>query len=213
MEISTAPKFGETCATENRIMKNTKLKEAMKRMLLLLVLAGAIGLVAGASTDVEKQQKQIRSMVQDTLQQLYKAEPKSKLAIRHAAGYAVFSDLGVKILFAGSGNGKGLAINNRTKHETFMKMLEIQGGLGVGVDKFRVIFVFDNEKALESFINSGWEFGGQSTVAAKSGDKGGAMSGAVAVSDGVWMYQLTEKGLAADISATGTKYYKDDDLN
>lgn len=182
-------------------------------MLLLLVLTGAIGLVARASTDVEKQQKQIRSMVQDTLQQLYKADPKSKLAIRHAAGYAVFSDLGVKILFAGSGNGKGLAINNRTKHETFMKMLEIQGGLGVGVDKFRVIFVFDNEKALESFINSGWEFGGQSTVAAKSGDKGGAMSGAVAVSDGVWMYQLTEKGLAADISATGTKYYKDDDLN
>jgi len=27
------------------------------------------------------------------------------------------------------------------------------------------------------------------------------------------MYQLTDKGLAVDISATGTKYYKDDDLN
>ena len=58
---------------------------------------------------------------------------------------------------------------------------------------------------------SGWEFGGQSTVAAKTGDKGGAMAGAVSVSDGVWMYQLTDKGLAAEISATGTKYYKDDD--
>jgi lipid-binding SYLF domain-containing protein len=180
---------------------------------IFLALACALGLAANAATDIEKQQKQIRGMVQDTLLQLYKAEPKSKLAIKHAAGYAVFSDLGVKILFAGSGNGKGLAVNNKTKHETFMKMLEIQGGLGVGVEKFRVIFVFDNEQALDSFINSGWEFGGQSTVAAKAGDKGGAMSGAVSVSDGVWMYQLTEKGLAADISATGTKYYKDDDLN
>ncbi|MGB8323978.1 MAG: YSC84-related protein [Candidatus Acidiferrum sp.] len=94
-----------------------------------------------------------------------------------------------------------------------MKMLEVQAGLGVGVEKFRVIFVFDNKKALEDFVNSGWEFGGQTTAAAKNGDKGAAMAGAVSVSDGVWMYQLTDKGLAADISATGTKYYKDDDLN
>jgi hypothetical protein len=50
-------------------------------------------------------------------------------------------------------------------------------------------------------------------LAAKTGDEGGAMAGAVAVSDGVWMYQLTDKGLAVEISATGTEYYKDDDLN
>jgi hypothetical protein len=36
---------------------------------------------------------------------------------------------------------------------------------------------------------------------------------AASVSDGVWMYQLTEKGLAVEITATSTKYYKDDDLN
>jgi hypothetical protein len=39
------------------------------------------------------------------------------------------------------------------------------------------------------------------------------MAGAVSVSDGVWMYQLTDKGVAAEITAKGTKYYKDDDLN
>jgi len=55
--------------------------------------------------------------------------------------------------------------------------------------------------------------GGQSTAAAKTGDKGGSMAGAASVSEGVWMYQLTDKGLAAEISATGTKYYKDGDLN
>jgi hypothetical protein len=66
----------------------------------------------------------------------------------------------------------------------------------------------DNENAFDSFVNYGWQFGGQSTVAAKSGDKGGSIAGAVSVLDGVWMYQLTDKGLAADISAGGTKYYK-----
>ena len=130
-----------------------------------------------------------------------------------AYGYAVFSDLGVKILFGGTGNGKGIAVDNRSKHETFMKMIEVQAGLGMGVDKFRVFFVFDNEGAFNGVLNKGWEFGGQSTLAAKNGDEGGAMAGAVAVSDGVWMYQLTDKGLAVEISGTGTKYYKDDDLN
>ena len=90
-----------------------------------------------------------------------------------------------------------------------MKMIEVQAGLGMGVDKFRVVFVFDNERAFGTFVDSGWEFGGQSTFAAKTADSGGAMAGAVAVADGVWMYQLTDKGLAVEISATGTKYFFD----
>ncbi len=186
-------------------MKIPILRRLRKTKLLFLALACTVATLANASTDVEKQQKQIRSMTQDTLQ-LYNADPRTKAAVKNAYGYAVFSDLGVKILFAGSGNGKGLAVNNRTKHETFMKMIELQAGLGVGVDKFRVIFLFDNKQAFDGFVNSGWEFGGQSTAAAKDGDKGAAMGGAVSVADGVWMYRLTEKGLAADISATGTKY-------
>ena len=39
------------------------------------------------------------------------------------------------------------------------------------------------------------------------------MEGAASVSDGVWMYQMTDKGLALEITAKGTKYKKDDDLN
>jgi lipid-binding SYLF domain-containing protein len=166
-----------------------------------------------ADAEKEEQQKEIQSMAQDALQHLYEAEANAETAIKNAAGYAVFSDFGVKILLIGSGRGRGIAVNNRTKHETFMKMLELQAGLGMGVEKFRVVFVFDTEKAFDTFVNSGWEFGGQSTAAAKVGDKGGAMSGALSVSDGVWMYQLTDKGLAADISGTGTKYYKDDVFN
>ena len=195
-------------------MKITTVRGTLKAKLLFFALACVVALAArAADSDKEKQQKQIQSMAQDTLQRPYKAEPKTKAAVKHAYGYAVFSDLGIKMLFGGTGNGKGIAVNNRTKRETFMKMIEVQAGLGMGVDKFRVVFVFDTERAFNDFVNKGWEFGGQSTLAAKTGDEGGAMAGAVAVSDGVWMYQLTDKGLAVEISATGTKYYKDDDLN
>jgi lipid-binding SYLF domain-containing protein len=166
-----------------------------------------------ADSKVENKQQEIRKMAQDTLQTLYKADPRAKSAVENAAGYAVFSNLGVKILVAGSGNGRGIAVNHKTKQEIFMKMLEVQAGLGMGVKKFRVIFVFDNQKVFNDFVNSGWQFGGQATVAAKNGDEGGAMAGGASVSPGIWMYQLTDKGLAAEITAKSTKYYKDASLN
>jgi lipid-binding SYLF domain-containing protein len=76
-----------------------------------------------------------------------------------------------------------------------------------------VVFVFESKKVFNDFINSGWEFGGQSTAAAKLDDEGVAFAGAVTVSPGVWIYQLTEDGLALEITVKGTKYMKDDNLN
>ena len=35
-----------------------------------------------------------------------------------------------------SGNGKGIAVDNKDKTETSMKMLEVQAVLGMGVKKF-----------------------------------------------------------------------------
>ena len=189
-----------------------RITRTLSLIAIALVSALAVALHA-AETKKEKSQKEIREMAQDTLQRLYKADPRTKAVVRDAAGYAVFGNLGVKILVAGSGSGKGFAVDNKSKSETFMKMIELQAGFGMGVKKFRVVFVFDSERALNSFVNSGWEFGGQTTAAAKNGDKGAAMAGAVSVSDGVWMYQLTDKGLALEITAKSTKYYKDDSLN
>jgi lipid-binding SYLF domain-containing protein len=184
------------------------------RLRVVTIFVCAFALSAHAADDKEtKEQTKVRDVAHKTLQQLYKAQPKAKTAVEQAAGYAVFNNMGVKILLAGSGEGKGVAVNNKTKKETFMKMIELQVGLGIGVKKFSVVFVFDNDKVFNNFINSGWEFSGQATAAAKTGDKGGSMAGAASVSDGVWMYQMTEKGLAAEITAKSTKYYKDHDLS
>jgi lipid-binding SYLF domain-containing protein len=186
----------------------------VNRFLIALVCLIAVVTFADDEKDKEKERTEIRQMCQETLARLYKAEPPAKAAVEKAYGYAVFSNTGIKILFGGSGKGEGVAINNQDKTETFMKMLEIQAGLGMGVKKYRVIFVFDNQKAFDGFVNSGWEFGGQASAAAKtSPEKGGSMEGAASVSEGVWMYQLTDKGLALELTGKGTKYSKDKDLN
>ena len=161
----------------------------------------------------EEKQAEARKKADATLQRLYKAKPSAQAAVKSAAGYAVFNSAGVKILVAGGGKGNGIAVDNGTKKVTYMKMREVQAGLGMGAKKFSTIFVFETKAALEKFINSGWEFGGQTTAAAKTGDGGGSYQGAASVSEGVWMYQLTDKGLALELTGKGTKYFKDDELN
>jgi lipid-binding SYLF domain-containing protein len=94
-----------------------------------------------------------------------------------------------------------------------MKMVELQTGLGLGAKKFSLVWVFETPESLRQFVDSGWELGGQTSAAAKAGDKGGATQGAVTVAPGVRLYQLTETGLALELTAKGTKYYKDDSLN
>jgi lipid-binding SYLF domain-containing protein len=168
---------------------------------------------AAGEEEIKQEKADIRKMAKETLTRLYKAQPSAKKAVSRSAGYAVFSSFGTKILVAGGGSGKGLVIDNKTKKETFMKMVELQAGLGLGIKKFKLVWVFENRKDLSGFINSGWELGGQTTVAAKVGDEGGGFAGAMSVSPGVWLYQLTDDGLAVELTAKGTKYYKDGDLN
>ena len=195
-------------------MNKKKVFMAAVAVTLILTFTGtAVPSWAASQEDIKKEQDDIRKMSKETLSQLYKVQPSAKEVISKAAGCAVFSNFGMKIFVAGSGTGKGMAIDNKTKKETFMKMVELQAGLGFGVKKFKVVWVFESQQDLETFINSGWELGGQTSVAAKAGDKGGAFAGAMSVKPGVWIYQLTDKGLALELTAKGTKYYKDKDLN
>jgi lipid-binding SYLF domain-containing protein len=186
----------------------------MKRRTVISALTctlAAPGIVHAASK--AESQAEVRKAAQDALAALYKVQPAARKAVESAAGYAAFSNFGMKILFAGGGSGKGIAVNNKTQATTYMKMAEVQAGMGFGVKKFRLVWVFETEKALSGFVNAGWELSAQATAAAKTGDKGAAYQGAVSVAPGVWLYQLTDDGLALELTAKGTKYYKDGDLN
>jgi lipid-binding SYLF domain-containing protein len=191
----------------------TKSLSILILILLCTSLAFFMSPTLATGESKEEEREDARRMAKDTLSRLYAHQPKAKHAVQNAAGYATFSNFGMKILLAGGGRGSGVAVNNKTKAETFMKMAELQAGLGIGIKKFRVVFVFENYGVFDEFVNSGWEFGGQATAAAKLGDEGGAFAGAMSIKPGVWMYQLTDDGLALELTAKGTKYYKDKDLN
>jgi lipid-binding SYLF domain-containing protein len=81
---------------------------------VILALAYVLPTNLPAESKVEKQED-IQKVEQQTLRQLYQAQPLAKAAIEKAAGYAVFSDMGIKILFGGTGNGQGVVVNNQTQ--------------------------------------------------------------------------------------------------
>ncbi len=169
-------------------------------VLLLLTLS-----VASAASLEEKRQH-IRDISNKTLLKLYSLQPDARGYVEKAAGYAVFGNWGVKLLFIGGGTGKGMAVNNSNNFETFMDMVTGTAGLGLGAKTYNVVFIFETEKALDDFTTNGWQFGGQVTAAATDSVSGAAYQGAVSVSPGVWMYEITDKGLALEITLKGAKY-------
>ena len=178
---------------------------------LAVVLLGAVALSAKDTPDQKREKS--RKMAAQTLEDLYKLQPTAKAAIQKSAGYAVFNNMGTNLLLLSTARGAGIAVDSKTKQETFMKMISAGAGLGIGVKDYRVIFVFENEKALGHFLDSGWAGEAQTDAAAKTKSSGAAYSGAVQAAPGVWVYQITKKGLALQLTLQGTKYYKDDDLN
>jgi lipid-binding SYLF domain-containing protein len=186
-----------------------KFKMIATMVALVLLFSG----VSSAKDDDEKKRDKSRKMATETLEDLYKLQPTSQAAIQKAAGYAVFNNMGTNLFLVSTARGAVIAVNNKTKQETFMKMISAGAGLGLGVKDYRVIFVFENAKALDTFLDSGWSGSAQTDAAAKAGKSGAAYSGAVEVAPGVWVYQITKNGVALQLTLQGTKYYKDNDLN
>ena len=182
-------------------------------MSVSLIIASTPVMADMTAKEQSEAQKKLRKEVKSTLAQLYKLHPSSKAAINKAYGYAAFDNFGTNLGVVSTASGKGIAYENTSKKETFMRMYSGGVGIGLGVKDYRLVFVFETKEAFDSFVTSGWEGSAQADAAAKAGKEGGAVSGASAVSPGVWVYQYTKNGLAAQATLQGTKYWKYDDLN
>jgi lipid-binding SYLF domain-containing protein len=186
-----------------------RLRTVVSFLAVILLFAG----LATAGDSPDKKREKTRKMAATTLSDLYKLQPTSQELIQKAAGYAVFNNMGANLFLLSTARGAGLAVNSKTNQDTFMKMISAGAGLGLGIKDYRVVFAFETADALTSFLDSGWSGSAQADAAAKTGKSGGAYSGATMIEPGVWVYQITKKGLALQLTLQGTKYYKDDDLN
>ncbi len=183
-------------------------------LLLLSALVAAVP-AAQAKKTADEQRAAIKQTRDDVLAELYKLNPAAQTRIKKAAGYAVFTNVGVNLVLASFAGGHGIVVEKGMIRdtETYMKMGSAGLGLGLGVKDFRAVFVFDDAAKLRAFVEKGWDFSGQADAAAKSNEKGGAVATAGNIADGVAVYQITKNGLALQATLQGTKYWKDQNLN
>jgi len=166
---------------------------------------------AAMAADKASQQAEVRKASATALDKFYKAEPKLKAEVAKAPGYAVFTSYGVSFIFGGAG-GAGLAHDNATQHDTFMSMAQASAGLQAGVAQNDVLIVFKTKKALQDFIDKGWEVGAGAAVSGGAGGKtAGGGGGEEFVNDALY-YSLTKRGLEVGGAVAGTKFWKNKDL-
>ncbi|MEM6674870.1 MAG: YSC84-related protein [Planctomycetota bacterium] len=184
-------------------------------MTRLFALAIALVLAAcsapGATTNDRRGSVDARTS--EVLVRLYEEAPSARKQIQSAAGYAVFSNVGVDVFLVGAAGGYGVAVNNASGVRTYMRVGEAGVGFGLGVKDFRVVFVFQSAERLKTFVEEGWDLGIDANATAELGGEGASVGGAASFVDGVAIYQLTENGLALRANLKGTKYWPYAELN
>jgi lipid-binding SYLF domain-containing protein len=176
-------------------------------VILSLAAGGAL-----AQSEKVKKQAEIKKVTANSLEKFYKANPKLKEAVAKSPGYAVFTTYGLSFLIGGEG-GKGLVHDMKTKKDTYMDMAQASAGLQIGVAQNETLIIFKSPKAMQQFIDSGWEFGGGGAAqAGAAGKQVGAGGGENVIADASY-YTLTKNGLQAGGALEGTKFWKDKELN
>jgi len=152
----------------------------------------------------EEQAETIDALVERTLADLYKQEPKAKEAIANSAGYVVMNNKITKIPIVGAGRGYGVAITTRTGEKTYIKMARFDVGGGWGARAVRPVLIFLDEKKFKDFIDGVWEAQAGAEAAAKVGETGaagGAGSGDLPGNKGYSVHMITDAGVSATATA------------
>ena len=81
--------------------------------------------------------------------------------------------------------------------------------LGLGGQKYQVVFLFENQEVFDKFVDKGWEADANANAVLW---KKGANAEAT-FRNGLAVYQLTGTGLMLQADIAGTKYWKNKKLN
>jgi lipid-binding SYLF domain-containing protein len=195
---------------QKEIAMNCRKAIVMIAALCLVVWAVQLGAQDTSWEDLDKQAKQakIDEVAKESLDEVMKGSEAAKELFNNSYGWAAFDNLKIAWGFSGGG-GNGVAVNKKTSARTYMKVGTVGVGLGLGAQKYQVVFLFQDEKTFNNFVEKGWQ--ADATAQATAGTAGvGGQTGFV---NGVAIYQLTDKGLMASADIAGTKYWKNKKLN
>lgn len=181
--------------------------------LFTITLLCAMGTAAFAQEEelgnkADRKRAKISKIEKETLSQLFNEDSKARDLFDKSYGYAVFSNLKIAFGLSGGG-GNGVAVRKSDNERVYMKMGTGGIGFGLGGQKYRVVFMFENAEILDRFVSKGWQ--ADTSAHAVAGSKGKNV--AATFSQSLAIYVLSEGGLMLQADVSGTKYWRNKKLN
>ena len=191
----------------------------MKKIVTLVAAIAAAALVLPPTSSVsaeeswkslkrESKRMKIDETAQETLNTLFASSPKAENLYEISYGWAVFDNLKLAFGFSGGG-GNGVAKVRESGEKTYMQMGTAGIGIGLGINKYQVVFLFQDSRTFRNFVETGWQ--ADATASAVAGQTGAEAK--TDFSNGLAIYQITDTGLMAHADIAGTKYWKNNKLN
>lgn len=156
----------------------------------------------------EAKRMKIDETAKEALDSLLAKSTKAQLLFDGSYGWAVFDNLKLAFGFSGGG-GNGVAVAKGSGERTYMQMGTAGIGLGLGANAYQVVFLFQDELTFRSFVNQGWQ--ADATASAVAGEAGAEAK--TNFTNGLAIFQITDKGLMLHADVAGTKYWKNKKLN
>ena len=164
--------------------------------------------VSGEEVTPSQATAEIDSNAEAALARLFRESSAAKGQFEAATGYAVFDTRKFSFIIT-TGTGSGVAIDKSSGKRTYMKMATGGLNIGGGVKFYQVVFLFPDKATLNDFVENGWS--ADTDFDAQSGNEEASFG--LKLKNGVIVHNLSEEGLVLAASLTGTKYWKDSDLN
>ena len=156
----------------------------------------------------ESKRMKLDETAEAALQALFAENAKAKDLYEGSYGWAVFDNLKLAFGLSGGG-GNGVAKAKASGQKTYMQMGTAGVGFGLGVNKYQVVFLFQDAQTFNNFVEKGWQADAGATASAGNN----AAEVKTDFTNGMAIYQMTEKGLMAHADIAGTKYWKNNKLN
>jgi len=176
-----------------------KKQSTIRPVILLLIFAGLFLPRIGMAQD--ESQERIMSDSKMAKASFLKSDPSMENLFKHAAGYAIFPNIGKGAVGLGGAAGKGTVYEKGIPVGT-AQMVQVTVGAQAGGQAYREIIFFENKDAVDRFMQNKVEFSGQaSAIAVKAGASANAN-----YRNGVVVFSQTKVGLMLEASLGGQKF-------
>lgn len=178
----------------------------------------SVGDAVGSTTELlsdeetpEETRAKLDKMANEILARLLSENPEAARAHELSAGYAAFDMRRISVFPLSAGYGRGVAVSSPDGARTYMQMGTggVGAAFGIGGFESQFVIMFETPGDFERFTINGYD------ASADAGTMVGSERTATDVkfTNGRTFFVLSKKGWRVNANTSGTKYWKDTDLN